>query len=55
MTQYTKGTVLTCEHEECGCRVHIDAECRCPSGDGVYTCACGAPLVEPSEVGSATA
>jgi hypothetical protein len=54
MTQYTKGTVLTCEHAECGCRVHIDEECHCPSGDGVYTCACGAPLVEPSEIGSAT-
>ena len=53
MTQYTKGTVLTCAHEECGCRVQIDEECHCPSGDGVYTCACGAPLVEPSEVGAA--
>ncbi|MGB8962603.1 MAG: metallothionein [Pseudonocardiaceae bacterium] len=52
MTQYAKGTVLTCAHEECGCRVRIDEECHCPSGDGVYNCACGAPLVEPSEVGT---
>ncbi|MFZ0118556.1 MAG: metallothionein [Pseudonocardiaceae bacterium] len=55
MTQYAKGTVLTCGHEDCGCRVHIDEECHCPSGDGVYTCACGAPLVELSEAGAATA
>jgi metallothionein len=55
MTQYAKGTVLTCGHEDCGCRVHIDEECHCPSGDGVYTCACGAPLVELSDAGAATA
>lgn len=51
MTQNTKGTVLTCAHEECGCRVRIEEECHCPSGDQTYTCACGAPMVE---VASAT-
>ena len=45
-TQYSKGTVLTCEHEGCGCRVRIEEECHCPSGGRSYTCACGAPLVE---------
>lgn len=49
MTQYSKGAVLTCEHGECGCRVRIEEECHCPSGDRGYTCACGAPLVELSE------
>ncbi len=47
-TQYSKGTVLTCEHEGCGCRVRIEEECHCPSGGQPYTCACGAPLVEPA-------
>ncbi|MBV8995722.1 MAG: metallothionein [Pseudonocardiales bacterium] len=46
MTQYSKGTVLTCAHEGCDCRVHIEEECHCPSADGGYMCACGAPLVE---------
>lgn len=46
MTQYSKGTVLTCAHEGCDCRVRIEEECHCPSGDQSYTCACGAPLVE---------
>lgn len=44
-TQYSKGTVLTCGHEGCGCRVHIDEECHCPSGNKTYTCACGEPMV----------
>jgi anti-anti-sigma factor len=45
MTHYSEGTVLTCAHEGCDCRVHIDKECHC-STDGRYMCACGAPLVE---------
>lgn len=49
MTQYTKGTVLTCEHGGCSCRVRIEEECHCPSGDRSYTCSCGAPLVELTE------
>lgn len=52
MAQLSKGTVLTCEHEECGCRVRIDEECRCPSGEQTYTCACGAPMVEVPDAGS---
>ena len=49
MTQFTKGTVLTCDHAECECRVRIDEECHCPSGERTYTCACGAPLVEVND------
>ena len=49
MTQYSKGTVLTCEHEGCGCRVRIDEECNCPSSGQTYICACGAPLIEVSD------
>jgi hypothetical protein len=45
MTLFKQGTVLTCEHEECGCRVRIDEECHCPSGSQSYTCACGTPMV----------
>lgn len=44
-TQYSKGTVLTCGHEGCGCRVRIEEECHCPSGDQGYTCTCGEPMV----------
>ncbi len=55
MTHYAKGTVLTCKHEGCGCRVRIDEECQCPSGAHSYTCACGAPLVTLANASSATA
>ncbi len=55
MTQYSKGTVLTCEHEGCGCRVRIEEECHCESGDQAYTCACGASLVEVADVTGAKA
>jgi hypothetical protein len=51
MPEYREGTVLTCTHEHCSCRVLIQSECHC---DGVtdesrYTCACGAPLVPVDE------
>lgn len=47
MPRYTEGTVLTCTHEDCNCRVRIEAECHCPgvTSDSQYVCACGAPLV----------
>ncbi|MGH3971619.1 MAG: metallothionein, partial [Mycobacterium sp.] len=28
MASYEEGTVLTCGHEGCGCRVRIEAECH---------------------------
>jgi len=55
MTQYTKGTVLTCTHEGCGCRVRIEEECHCASGDQAYTCACGTALVELTDASSTPA
>lgn len=47
MPQHSEGTLLTCAHEECDCRVRIEAECHCPGvgADSQYICACGAPLV----------
>lgn len=55
VTQYSKGTVLTCAHEGCDCRVHIDEECHCPAADQGYMCACGAPLVEVNGTSSTRA
>lgn len=48
MTEYTAGTVLTCTHEHCNCRVVIVDECHCEgvTKDSTYLCVCGAPLVE---------
>ncbi len=48
MTDYGAGTVLTCTHEHCNCRVVIVDECHCEgvTEDSRYLCACGAPLVE---------
>lgn len=37
------GTTLTCDNEDCGCRLRIESPC--PHGDS-YTCACGHPLVD---------
>ena len=59
-TQYSKGIVLTCGHEGCGCRVRIDEECHCTTGDQTtgdqaYMCTCGAPLVEVTDTASTTA
>jgi len=45
MTNYDAGTLLTCEHEGCGCRVRIEVKCHCPSSDEAYRCTCGEELV----------
>ena len=43
---YETGTLLTCEHEHCGCRVLIQEQCNCDGADNSnYTCACGAKLI----------
>jgi metallothionein len=43
---YDTGTVLTCAHEGCNCRVLVQVPCECEGADNAnYTCACGAPLV----------
>lgn len=47
MAQYDEGTVLTCTHQGCGCRVVVRVACHCPGSDEGpgYQCACGAALV----------
>ena len=47
MTKNAAGTVLTCTHEACHCRVLIQSECHCPgvTDASTYRCACGAELV----------
>lgn len=45
MTDYPAGTVLTCAHPDCDCRVLIEAECNCNRTEQTtYMCACGTPL-----------
>jgi metallothionein len=47
MATYPEGTVLTCSHEGCNCRVVIQAACHCRGAEGPssYRCACGAELI----------
>jgi metallothionein len=45
MADYGAGTVLTCSHGECDCRVRIESECNCPDANESYVCACGAPMI----------
>ena len=43
---FPEGTVLTCGHEGCGCRVVVQHACECVSAPGApYTCSCGSPMV----------
>ncbi len=45
-----EGTVLTCSHGHCGCRVVVQNACGCEADAGAtYTCACGAPMVAVTE------
>jgi metallothionein len=54
MTEYARGTVLTCSHSDCDCRVRIESECRCSSDTASpYVCMCGAPMVEVTEESNA--
>lgn len=39
------GTLLTCGHDGCGCRVRIEVECHC-AGDQAYVCKCGDEMHE---------
>jgi metallothionein len=45
MTDYAKGSVLTCGHDGCGCRVLVEVECHCAEGSQAYRCTCGEELV----------
>jgi hypothetical protein len=48
MATVAQGTVLSCGHEGCGCRVVIQEECHCTPDGTAYICICGSPL-EPVE------
>jgi hypothetical protein len=49
MATYESGTLLTCTHEGCGCRVLIQESCHCEGAENTnYTWACGAKLVPVS-------
>ncbi|UMB69245.1 metallothionein [Mycobacterium paraterrae] len=39
------GTLLSCGHDGCGCRVRIEVACHC-AGDHAYICKCGDEMVE---------
>lgn len=38
------GTLLTCGHEGCGCRVRIEVPCHCSGAGEGYRCTCGDAL-----------
>lgn len=38
MTNYEAGTLLTCSHEGCGCRVRIEVPCHCAGAGDAYRC-----------------
>ena len=42
------GTLLTCGHDGCGCRVRIEVECHCAGTDQAYRCTCGDEMVAVS-------
>lgn len=48
MNQTEAGTILTCGHGGCGCRVKVEQACGCEGGSGQYICSCGSPMVTPS-------
>ena len=36
MANYAEGTLLTCGHEGCGCRIRVEVACHCSgAGDDV--------------------
>lgn len=51
MTDFSRGTTLTCGHGGCGCRVVIESECHCAGSGAPYVCTCGAPMVELADQG----
>lgn len=44
MATYEAGTLLTCGHEGCGCRVRIEVPCHCSGAGEGYRCTCGDAL-----------
>jgi len=49
MTNWPEGTVLTCVHEDCRCRIRIESECHCADAGTAYVCTCGVPMIEVVE------
>jgi metallothionein len=40
------GTLLSCGHDGCGCRVRIEVACHCSGAEQAYICKCGDEMVE---------
>jgi hypothetical protein len=45
MNNYAQGTLLSCVHEYCPCRIRVEVECTCPDAGEAYRCTCGAEMV----------
>lgn len=46
---HSQGTLLTCAHGDCGCRVRIEVECHCDGPGESYVCICGDRMVEVAD------
>jgi hypothetical protein len=46
MTAYEKGTVLSCGHSGCGCRVVVEVPCHCSGAGKAYSCTCGSEMTQ---------
>jgi metallothionein len=46
MGSYPSGALLTCIHDDCGCRVRVEVECSCPGAADAYRCTCGAEMLK---------
>ena len=49
MGSYQPGALITCSHDDCGCRIRVEVECYCPDAGGAYRCTCGAEMIEVSD------
>ncbi|WP_102143557.1 metallothionein [Mycobacterium hubeiense] len=45
MANYESGTLLTCSHIGCPCRLRVEVECHCSGATESYRCTCGAEMV----------
>jgi metallothionein len=49
MGSYQSGQLLTCTHDDCGCRMRVEVQCDCPDAGNAYRCTCGAEMVAVDE------
>jgi hypothetical protein len=49
MDTYGEGTLLTCVHEDCPCRIRVEVACTCPDASEPYRCTCGAEMIAVEE------